>query len=131
MANTFTIDSLRSEIEDKYAPVVVELTDETTVELKPLVRVGEKDRKVILSTLDSIGDLADDDDEDSEEDLDELSDLITEEVQKILRIVCNKPKKLFEALQHDDSRIQADLHTSILMRWTGQTQLGEAASSSS
>lgn len=128
MSNTFTLDAIVAETVRRYAPVEVDLGDGDVVELKSLLRLREKDRKAVMEAIDEINDLEYDDDAD-EDDLGAWSDAVSENCAKVFKIITGGHKKLVAKLDHDDPIIKANLHTAVLSRWVGESQLGEAVSS--
>lgn len=129
MGNVFTLDALREETIRRYAPTEVDLGDGTSVELQSILRLREKDRKAVMAAIEEINDLDFDDDDDDDEAIAEWSESVVESCEKIFRLVCSSPKKLLVRLDHDDPQIKANLHTAVLARWVGETQVGEAESS--
>lgn len=124
MSNTFTLDALREATIRRYAPVVVDLGEEGTVDLQPLLRLREKDRKAVVDAIEDINKVEfDDEDEDS---ILEWSDAVVEACSKVLKIIASAPKKLISALDHEDPTIKANLFTAVVTRWVGESQLGEA-----
>lgn len=126
-ANVFTLDALREETIRRYAPTEIDLGDGETVELKSILRLGEKDRKAVLSAISEINDLEFDDDDD-EEAIEEWAEAVVDACGKIFKLIASQPKKLVAKLDHDDPTIKANLHTAVLTRWVGESQVGEAAS---
>ena len=124
MSNVFTLDALREETIRRYSPTEVDLGDGDTVELKSLLRLGEKDRKAVLAAIEEINDIESDDDD--EESVAEWSEAVIEACSKIFRIISSSPKKLISGLDHDDPTIKANLYTAVLTRWIGESQVGEA-----
>lgn len=124
MSNVFTLDALREETIRRYSPTEVDLGDGETVELKSLLRLGEKDRKAVLAAIEEINDI-DQDDEDDESVL-EWAEAVVDACSKIFRIISSSPKKLTTRLDHEDPTIKANLYTAVLTRWIGESQLGEA-----
>ena len=126
MSNVFTLDALRQETIRRYAPTVVDLGDGNTVELTSLLRLREKDRKAVIAAIEDINDLDLSDDEEDEEALAEWAESIVDACVKVFKLVCDSPKKLLSQLDHEDPQIKANLHTAVLTRWVGETQVGEA-----
>jgi hypothetical protein len=124
MSNVFTLDSLRAETIRRYAPTQVDLGDGDVVELKSILRLGEKDRKAVLDAIEEINDLEYSDE--TEDDLAEWADLVSEACGKVFKLIASSPKKLVARLDHEDPAIRANLHTAVLTRWVGESQLGEA-----
>ncbi|KRD08568.1 hypothetical protein ASE48_08355 [Mycobacterium sp. Root265] len=135
MSNTFTLDALHTETKRRYEPVKIVLSDESTVELKPLIRLGSKARASVIATIREITKIEarDDLDDDEEDELaDEIAERVCEAVTKIIRSVASSPRKLLAQLDaEEDVRIRSELYTGVLRRWTGDTQVGEAESSPS
>lgn len=124
MANVFKLDDIRAEAERRYTPTQIELEDGTVVELRALLRLGKKERSEVLATVDEINGLQDEDEDD-----DTAAGKVADIVAKIIETVATKPKKLLEALDHEDPAVRAHLHMQVLSAWMGNTQLGEAESS--
>lgn len=129
MSNVFTLDALRQETIRRYSPTEIDLGDGDTVELKSLLRLGEKDRKAVVSAIEEINDLEFDEDDDDEDSIAEWSESVVDACSKIFKLVASSPKKLIAGLDHEDPTIKANLYTAVLTRWVGESQLGEAASS--
>lgn len=124
MTNTFTLDALREATIRRYAPTVVDLGDDESVELKSILRLREKDRKAVIDAIEEINELeVDDEDEDA---VIEWSEAVVEACTKIYKIVASSPKRLTAALDHEDPTIKANLYTAVLTRWVSESQLGEA-----
>jgi hypothetical protein len=124
MSNVFTLDALREETIRRYSPTEVDLGDGDSVELKSILRLGEKDRKAVLEAIEEINDI--DYDDDDEELIAEWADEVVESCAKVFRVVASSPKKLMSRLDHEDPAIRANLYTAVLSRWVGESQLGEA-----
>ncbi|AER50258.1 tail assembly chaperone [Mycobacterium phage Jeffabunny] len=132
MTNVFTLDALRAETKKKYAPVLIGISDDLVVELKPLLKLGQKTREKVVDAVKEMEDLPeiDEDDEDAEEMAEEASELACEVIAKVFRLIATHPKKLIAALDEEtDPQIRAELYAAVLRTWTRETQLGEAASS--
>ena len=125
MSNVFTLDALREETIRRYAPTQVDLGDGEVVELTSLLRLKEKDRKAVVQAIEDINEL-EYDDEDDDDAIAEWSEAVVEQCAKILRSIADSPKKLVAKLDHEDPIIKANLYTSVLSRWVGESQLGEA-----
>ncbi|EHB44155.1 hypothetical protein MycrhDRAFT_6905 [Mycolicibacterium rhodesiae JS60] len=130
MTNTFKLDSVRAEAESRYAPTVVELSDDVTVELKSYLRLGEKDRKAAADAFDEIDGLGIED-ADDEAAVEAWAELVVEACSKVFRLLTKSPKKLIAELEHEDPRIKAELYVAVLSHWMSKSQLGEAVSSPS
>lgn len=124
MSNTFTLDSLREETIKRYEPTKVELPDGSTISLKSTLRLKKDERKAVVAAMDEIKELEDEDDL-----TDEWSALVCDAIEKVFRLIASNPRKLLAELDHDDPEIKATLYTSLLSRWMGEAQLGEAESS--
>ncbi|QBP28928.1 tail assembly chaperone [Mycobacterium phage Jordennis] len=131
MTNVFTLDALRAETKKKYATVLIGISDDLIVELKPLLKLGQKTREKVIEAVKEMEDLPEiEDDEDAEELADEYSELICDVVAKVFRLIATHPKKLIAALNEEsDPQIRAELYAAVLRTWMRETQLGEAASS--
>ncbi|ALA48132.1 tail assembly chaperone [Mycobacterium phage Phlei] len=125
--NTFSLDDIRAEVERRFAPTIIELSDDSTVELKPLIRLGQKDREAVLNYINEMSELTDGDDDELEND--DWAEIVCDVAEKVLKLVANSPRKLLEALDHDDIEVKASMYSAVLSRWIGDTQLGEAVSS--
>jgi hypothetical protein len=124
MSNVFTLDSLREETIRRYSPTEVDLGDGDSVELKSILRLGEKDRKAVIEAIEEINDIEYDDED--EELVAEWADAVVDSCAKVFRVVASSPKKLMSRLDHEDPAIRANLYTAVLSRWVGESQLGEA-----
>lgn len=126
MSNTFTLDSLREETIKRYEPTKVELPDGSVVTLKSTLRLKKDERKAVVDAMDEIKELEDEDDL-----TEEWSELVCDAIEKVFRLIASNSRKLIAELDHDDPDIKATMYTSLLSRWMGETQLGEAESSPS
>ncbi|AAC18466.2 tail assembly chaperone [Mycobacterium phage Lakes] len=127
MTNVFTIDAFREEVKKKYEPVTIGISEDVTVELKPLLKLGQKAREAVVEAVKEVEDIPDidEDDEEAEELVDEYSLRICEIVAKVFRLIATKPKKLIAALdEEEDPRIRAELYATVLRTWMVETQLG-------
>ena len=129
MSNTFTLDAIRDSIVKRFAPTVIDLGDGATVELKSILRLGEKERKAVIAAVQEINDVDESDEDDDEDDVAAWSELVIESCTKVFRLISASPKRLIAALDHEDPQIKASLYTAVLTTWIGESQLGEAASS--
>ncbi|ALA48133.1 tail assembly chaperone [Mycobacterium phage Phlei] len=120
--NTFSLDDIRAEVERRFAPTIIELSDDSTVELKPLIRLGQKDREAVLNYINEMSELTDGDDDELEND--DWAEIVCDVAEKVLKLVANSPRKLLEALDHDDIEVKASMYSAVLSRWIGDTQLG-------
>ncbi len=124
MSNVFTLDALREETINKYAPTKIELPDGSSVELKSILRLKKKAREEVLAAVEDIN--SNEEDEEDEDSLDEWSELVVESVSKVFRLIASSPRKLIAELEHDDPQVKASLYTAVLTKWIGNSQLGEA-----
>ena len=132
MSNVFTLDSLIEETKKKYRPVLIGLSDEVTVEMKPLLKLGKKTREAVIKAVGELEDLPEIDEEDDEEDelLTEYSEKVCEIIAKLFRLISNSPRKLIAELDAEsDQQLRAELYVAVLRTWMRETQLGEAVPS--
>ncbi|QHB36913.1 tail assembly chaperone [Mycobacterium phage Roary] len=119
MTNIYTLDKIRTAAKKKYAPVTITLSDETEVELRGLIRLGEKEREKVKSNLEVMELL------DKGEGLDDMSDsdkeLVADGLNEIL-------KQLAPGLDGRRlvSEIDSDLPTlmEVIGTWIEESQLG-------
>ncbi|AMS00924.1 tail assembly chaperone [Mycobacterium phage Loser] len=127
MTNVFTLDALRAETKKKYEPVLIGLSDDVTVELKPLLKLGKKSREAVVEAVKEMEDIPeiDEEDEDADELIEEYSILACEVVAKVFRLIATSPRKLIAELDaEEDPRIRAELYAAVLRTWMKETQLG-------
>ncbi|AVP41872.1 tail assembly chaperone [Mycobacterium phage Jsquared] len=132
MTNVFTLDALHAETKKRYEPVLIGLSDDVIVEMKPLLKLGKKSREAVVEAFREFEDIPDidEDDDESDELVDEYSLRVCDIIAKAFRLIATKPKKLIAALDEEpDPRIRAELYAAVLNTWKRETQLGEAASS--
>lgn len=129
MSNAFTLDALREETLKRYEPFVISLADGSSIELKSVLRLGKNDRDAVVAAIEEISDLDDEIDENDEDLVDEYSTKVCDSIEKVFRLIASKPKRLLAELDHEDPQIRATLYTSVLTKWMGESQLGEAKSS--
>lgn len=130
MSNVFTLDSLREEATNRFAPTTVVLSDGSSVELKSVLRLGQNDRDAVLAAIDEINSI-EQGEEDDEELIEEWAEKVCVCIAKILRLIASSPRKLMLELDHDDPQIKAHMYTSVITEWIGKSQLGEAEPSPS
>ena len=131
LSNVFTLDSLREETIKRYEPTKIELADGSFIELKSVLRIGKNDRDAVLAAIEEINSLQEDIDGDDEELLDSYADKVCKSIEKIFKLVADKPKRLVLELDHEVPGIKVNLYTAVLGRWMGDSQLGEVESSPS
>ncbi|AMS01021.1 tail assembly chaperone [Mycobacterium phage ArcherNM] len=127
MTNVFTLDALKAETKKKYEPVLIGLSDDVTVELKPLLKLGKKSREAVVEAVKEMEDIPeiDEEDEDADELIEEYSILACEVVAKVFRLIATSPRKLIAELDaEEDPRIRAELYAAVLRTWMRETQLG-------
>ena len=129
MSNVFTLDALREETVKKFEPVTVKLSDDSTVELRAVLRLGKNEREAVAAAIDEISKIDDDIDDDDEDAVDEYAEKIIDSIEKVFKLIATKPKKLLAELDHEDPQIKVSLYTALLQKWIGETQVGEAGSS--
>lgn len=131
MSNVFTIDSMHEELRRKYAPLIIEFSDGSSVELKALLKLGKKKRDAVIDAITELNELEDVDDEDDDSQVSGYAELVCETIEKAFKLICTDPDVLVANLGDEDPHIKASLYTSVLNRWIGETQVGEAESSPS
>lgn len=119
MSNVFSLDSLREEVANEFAPLKIALSDGTETVLRNLLRLNEKARTEILDTLKGL-DLGDDDEVRGDERVAQL----TSGISRVLELVSDKGKKFVRELDGD-----LLLMMKILNTWMEESQLGEAQTS--
>ncbi|AGR46439.1 tail assembly chaperone [Mycobacterium phage Odin] len=127
MSNVFTLDALRAETKKKYEPVRIGISDDVIVEMKPLLKLGQKSREAVVEVFKEFEDIPDidEDDDESDELVDEYSLRVCEIIAKAFRLIATKPKKLIAALDEEpEPRIRAELYAAVLNTWKRETQLG-------
>jgi hypothetical protein len=118
---TYSLDQLREDIERKYAPFSIDLGDGRTVNLRPVLRLPETDRRRFSEVARRVQDAQADGDG---ADLAELGDSI----RGMLRVVADPPEAadaLLAALPDDAYAVE------LLTRYMEATQPGEVSPSQS
>lgn len=118
MSNVFTLDSLRDELDKKFAPVVIDL-GKAQVTLRNLLRLNSADREAVQDALKALAPDEEDDDRSSGM-LDKMSRLF------VLVADEGKGQVLVDAIGDDLA-----LASHILNMWTEATSPGEASDSPS
>lgn len=128
MSNVFTLDSLREETRNKFAPVKIGLSDGTEVELQSLLKLTKASREVVLKTVEDLQLLREGEGED---DLSpEERELLIESLATIFTTVAKADAdKLISELHDDDQDVQISMMTSVLSEWMKRAQVGEARNS--
>lgn len=124
MSNAFTLDAFRNEVIRRYAPTEIDLGDDNIVELRSMLKLGERDRKTVLAIIEEINSI--EVDEDDDDGVSAWAELVSDACSRIFKLICSSPKKLLSQLDHEDPTIKANLHTGLLARWVSESQLGEA-----
>jgi hypothetical protein len=121
MSNVYSLAKLREDIEKKYEPISIELSDGSEVVLNNLLRLGSKARKEVVALLKSSkpeteGDEPEVDDEDT-----------LTRMQKVIVLIARdtpKGKQLVKELGDD-----LTLTSEVVTMWSEATQPGEASKS--
>lgn len=130
MTNTFKLADIQDETRRRYAPVNIELGEDSSVELTALLRLDDKDRKAVLSTLDDIQTINDRED-DAGAMTDDEYELLLDAIGGVLGIVSDgDAQKLLDAVADDENDVKLATLTSVLNLWIRGTQVGEAGNSS-
>lgn len=128
MSNVFSLDSLREEIEQEFAPVKVDLGDGESVVLRNILRVDQTGREKAFKLLEDLEGLSGGDAEEgftSSDDVERSADVAL----KILGVVAETEKqgaKLVKAVGNDVA-----LSLRLFEKWMRSTQAGEAQRSDS
>lgn len=133
MSNTFTLDSMKEELQKEFAPCVIELSTGESVTLRNLLRVPKKARDAVYPLLDELTELQKTNDDKKDDEKDSLSLVETEKTAeiavKILGLVADPAplgKKLVESIEDD-----IVLTLRVFNAWMEGTQAGEADGSPS
>lgn len=120
MSNVFTLDSLREEVEKKFTPVKITLSDGSDVLLRSVLRLDKDARKAVVKALEEVNGL-----EDTEESP-EAYEAVVEGISRIFNSIADKPQKLLREIDNADIQVKLHMMTKILSLWVKETQLGEA-----
>lgn len=123
MASTFTLDSLRDELDNEFAPCKIALKDGSEVVLRNILRLDQGVRKTVLDGLGALQ-LASSDDDDETKKADEVSTLIEKATEILVLVAGTGGRKLAKELDGD-----LYLILKVLNIWIGDTQVGEASDS--
>lgn len=117
MSNAFTLDDLRAEIEQKYAPLVFRAGDEE-FSLRPILRLSKTAREAVISRLKELDEAGEDADEDT----------TVGAMKYVLEVVTDRGqgRRLVEVL--GDELV---LLSTLMEKWMEATQVGEAKDSPS
>jgi hypothetical protein len=113
MGKLFTLDSLREEVEKKYAPIEVDYGADKPAQLSAILRLPKGPRDKVLEELDRLQETSD---------VDEMQDCAV----NILSLVSPDGGRLVEAIGADLALTMA-----VLEAWMESTQPGEAGNSPS
>lgn len=117
MGNVFTLDSLREEIENEFAPVSIPLSDGSAVVLRNLLRLDKKVRDKAMVHMKAMK--VDPDDEDA--DLEPVMD----HMREVIKLAAESGGvKLIREIGDDELLLQR-----LFQRWMESTQPGEAQNS--
>lgn len=130
MSNTFTLDSMREELEKEFAPVELVLPDESKVILRSLLRTPRRNRKMAFEVLEKIQSVSVDGDEEAK-DTDTLSQMaeFADLALQLFALVADTEAgglKLVSSIEDD-----MPLVFRVFEAWMESTQAGEAVSSAS
>ncbi|AIS73697.1 tail assembly chaperone [Mycobacterium phage Panamaxus] len=122
MANVFTLDSFREEVEKEFAPVKIEVDAETSVVLRNLLRVPRASREEIFGLLEQMDKMSEGkkEDEMTVEELEATAGIAL----KMVELVADSPaggRKLVAQLEDDLA-----LTLKVFEAWMEATNPGEA-----
>lgn len=118
MGNTFTIASLKEEVERKFAPMVITLSDESEVSMPNLLRMDSEVRTEVIDLMKEINEVNDDDE------VDDKVGKVNELINKVIVLVADRPGDLIKELGDD-----VQMSITLLDKWMESTQPGEAQNS--
>lgn len=121
MGKIFTLDSLREELDHKYAPFQIEVDGEVLV-LRNLLRLPELERNAAVELMAEVDKMSEQDE--SAETLSKLRQALAEVL--VLVTADGKGKKLVAAMGDDLA-----LYMEVVQQWGAATQPGEASNSPS
>lgn len=116
---SYTLDQLRSDVEKRFTPFEIQVSDDYSVKLANLVRVGKEKREeigVLLEKLDP-------------KDADASEEDIRESAEGIFRLLADDAKAAETLIEKLDGDVA--LLIGLLEKWMEATGLGEASSSQS
>ncbi|GAB4588739.1 phage tail assembly protein [Nocardia sp. IFM 10818] len=119
MGNIFTLDSLREELENEYAPIKIPLSNGVEAVLPSILRLDKATRKNVTKALKEIDKFQDS----KPDDLDGMEDL----VRKVLNLVAGEQGSQLLTDLGDDLA----LTMRVFSRWMEGSQPGEAPGSPS
>ena len=120
MANIFTLDVLKAEVQKQFEPFVIGLSDGSECSLTTPLKLSQDGRKIVKENLEELN-KADPDDESQE-----AVERIIEHISRVFYAVADKPAKLLADLSADDKTMQAMLMSKVLNAWFNEHQVGEA-----
>lgn len=123
--NVFTLDAVRDDLESKFKPCLVRLSDGTDVELRGLLRLKKDARRSVKNNLEKLEGIEkrESTSQDAGEQLD-LVDETQETIEAILTAVCPQYSALLDDIDGD-----LPVTMAVFQRWLSETQAGEAHSS--
>jgi hypothetical protein len=130
MSNVFSLDALREETVNRYAPVKIGLSEDVEVELKSLLRLGKTVRDSVLTKIDDMKEIGKGDAAADELSTEE-NDLLSEAVSSIFHSITSNSadaQTLIKALDHPESDIKLSMMMKVLTVWMEGAQVGEARS---
>ena len=128
MSNTFDLGDLKKSLGEKYGPMFIKVSDDDTIVLQPLLRIGKERRGTASAAVKVLIDNAKKDkDEDKDLDLTEF-DSIEDALDKLLVAVADDDRGSdLVQLLGDDFLLKQDL----VFQYINKTSAGEATASSS
>lgn len=115
MTNAYTLDSLKAELEKRYAPVEIQVGN-TKVTLRNLLRLDKEKRTEVMAAIEKSNAA----DSSTAEGFDAMLDNLI----SVLRAVADKPDVLEKGIGSD-----LGLAMYLVELWTGATQPGEVSNS--
>jgi len=113
MSNVITVDAIRAEVDQQYAPVTIGLSDGSETVLKNILRLSKTTREVVLEEVKAIQDAANTE-----------TEVLADHVANIIDLVSDNGQALLNELDGDLALLMK-----ILEVWMDKTQLGEAENS--
>lgn len=119
MSNVYTLDTLRADLDNKFAPVEIDLGKGSPVVLRNLMRLSSTDRKAVM---DAVAIVQKPREEGEAQDVDALMDGIKTVLSRVA--ADNRGKALTDAIGDD-----LGLAMHLMELWSEATQPGEAQNS--
>lgn len=120
VSNVFSLDTLREDVEKKFAPVTITLSDGEEIVLRNIMRLSKDDRKAVLAVIEEIQAEGDDSQADSIE-----STLAG--IAKLFGIIAQTKAKGAKLVKEIGDNLP--LTTAVFSAWMKESQLGEAGNS--